>query len=192
MAPSLILASTSPRRLELLKQIGVTPDQVAAPVCDETSLKNELPYALALRLATQKAQSLTAKFPGAIILGGDTVVACGRRLLPKCETADEVKQCLELLSGRRHRVYGGICVIDAKGKVHARVAESALLFKRLSAEEIAAYVKSGEGQGKAGGYALQGRAAGFIKWMSGSPSNIIGLPLFEAQQLLRNAGYGHA
>lgn len=185
----LILASSSPRRLDLLKQIGITPDKIEAPACDETPLKNELPAQLAQRLALAKAQAVTEKNCKAIVLAADTVVACGRRILPKCENDMQVRDCLTLLSGRRHRVYGGICVIDANGKAHTRLAQSIVAFKRLSADEMEAYVKSGEGVGKAGGYALQGRAAAFIRFMSGSPSNVIGLSLYETTHLLGRAGY---
>lgn len=185
----LILASTSPRRLELLKSIGITPDKVADPAIDETPLKAELPRALALRLAEAKAGAVHQKHPGSFILAGDTVVACGRRILPKCKDKAEVQRCLALLSSRRHRVYGGICVIDPAGKKASRLAESTVTFKRLSSAEIESYLKSGEGEGKAGGYALQGRAATFIRFISGSASNIIGLPLFETAQLLASLGY---
>ena len=185
----LILASSSPRRLELLRQIGIIPDKTVAPDSDETPLKAELPRALALRLAEAKADAVRQKHTGGFILAGDTVVACGRRILPKCANQEEVKKCLALLSGRRHRVYGGICVIDPAGKKATRLAESIVTFKRLSPDEIETYAKSGEGEGKAGGYALQGRAAAFIRFISGSASNIIGLPLFETAQLLASLGY---
>lgn len=184
----LILASTSPRRLELLRQIGISPDGVVDPSVDEAPLKNEIPHALAARLAEAKAHAGALKEKNALILAGDTVVACGRRLLPKCENTDEVKACLTLLSGRRHRVYGGVCVLK-DGKAHTRVAQSVLAFRRLTPQEIDAYARQGEGIGKAGGYALQGFGARFVRFMSGSPSNVIGLPLFETAQLLKATGY---
>lgn len=184
-----ILASTSPRRLELLKQIGITPSHVIAPDCDETPLKNELPPELAARLAKAKALAVHAKHPHHFILGADTLVACGRRILPKCENDNAVSNCLSLLSGRRHRVYAGVCIISPRGKLAERLVQSVVAFKRLSPDEIAAYVASGEGIGKAGGYALQGRAAAHIRFISGSPSAIIGLPLFETAQMLQSVGY---
>ncbi len=185
----LILASTSPRRLELLKQIGITPDGVMAPDCDETQLKYEKPNELALRLAIAKAQTAHKKHPGTFVIAGDTVVDARAKILPKCNEDVEVRKCLNILSGCRHRVYGGVCVINPAGKEFTRVVETTITFKRLHADEIEAYVKTGEGIGKAGGYALQGRAAAFIRFVSGSPSNVIGLPLHEAAQLLQGAGY---
>jgi septum formation protein len=185
----LILASTSPRRLELLQQIGLAPDAVADPGIDETPLKNETPSALARRLALLKARAVKDGHAGTYILAGDTVVACGARLLPKCADAAEVKRCITFLSGRRHRVYSGICVIDPAGKESVRLVESSVAFKRLSEKEIADYVESGEGVGKAGGYALQGKAAIFIRFLSGSPSSVIGLPLYETYHLLQGLGY---
>lgn len=185
----LILASSSPRRLDLLKQIGIVPAKVEAPACDETPLKNELPAPLAQRLALAKAQAVAENHKNSIILAADTVVACGRRILPKCENDAQVRNCLKLLSGRRHRVYGGICVLDTSGRAHTRLVQSIVQFKRLSQSEIENYVQTGEGIGKAGGYALQGKAAHFIRFVSGSPSNVIGLSLFETAQLLGAAGY---
>lgn len=185
----LILASTSPRRLELLKQIGITPDGVASPDCDETPLKNEKPEELALRLAIAKAKAVQDKHAGSFIIAGDTVVHARAKLLPKCEDDAQVKKCLQDLSGRRHRVIGGVCVINPQGKIFSTTVLTTVAFKRLHDDEIAAYVKSGEGVGKAGGYALQGRAAAFIKFISGSPSNVIGLPLHEVAQLLQGSGY---
>jgi septum formation protein len=185
----LVLASSSPRRLDLLQQVGIAPDLVVSPVCDETPLAGELPRALAMRLAIAKAESVKEKQAGNIILTADTVVGCGRRILPKCETDVDIEKCLRLLSGRRHRVYGGLCVIDSKGHVRTRLVETAVTFKRLSDAEIAAYIACKEGLGKAGGYALQGKAAGFIRFVAGSPSNVVGLGLHEAVQLLGAAGY---
>jgi septum formation protein len=185
----LILASTSPRRLELLKQIGITPDGVADPAVDETPLKAERPHLYAQRMAEAKAKAIAPKYPDAYILAGDTVAAAGLRILPKCADEKEVIECLKLTSGRRHRIYGGVSLIaPGKGPV-TRLAQSIVTFRRLSDKEISTYAASGEGIGKAGGYALQGRAAAFIRFVSGSPSNVIGLPLFEAARLLESAGY---
>lgn len=187
---ALILASASPRRLELLRQIGIVPDRVLSTDIDETPLKGELPPQHALRLAQAKAVAgrAAATDSAAVVLAADTVVACGRRILPKAETADQARQCLQLLSGRRHRVLGGICVIDPAGKLRTRLATSIVRFARLSAADIDAYLASGEWQGKAGGYAIQGRAAAFIPFLSGSYSNVVGLCLHEAAALLRSAG----
>jgi septum formation protein len=185
----LILASTSPRRLELLKQIGITPDAVTAPDVDETPLKAEKPRAYALRMAEAKALAVAPKHANDFVLAGDTVAAAGLRILPKCADEKEVRECLELLSGRRHRIYGGVCLIAPGKKPVLRLAESVVTFRRLTDKDITAYVKSGEGIGKAGGYALQGRAAAFIRFVAGSPSNVIGLPLYEAATLLESAGY---
>ncbi|MDX1923340.1 MAG: nucleoside triphosphate pyrophosphatase [Alphaproteobacteria bacterium] len=187
----LILASTSPRRLELLAQIGIKPDSVMSPNCDETQLKYEKPQKLALRLAIAKANAVHKQYPAAFVIAGDTVVDARAKVLPKCADDAEVRTCLKILSGCRHRVYGGVCVINPAGREFTRVVETTVAFKRLHDSEIDAYVKSGEGVGKAGGYALQGRAAAFIKHVSGSPSNVIGLPLHEAAQLLQGAGYDY-
>lgn len=190
--PRLILASASPRRLDLLRQLGVVPDAVQAADIDETPRKRELPRDLAKRLAQAKtariAENLATNEP-AIVIGADTVVACGRRILPRAETEAEARRCLSLLSGRRHRVFGGICVIDAAGRAKLRVVETRVAFKRLSDAEIAAYIASGEWRGKAGGYAIQGRAAGFVEWINGSYSNVVGLALFETRALLQGAGF---
>jgi len=198
--PWLILASASPRRLALLQQIGLQPRHILATDIDETPLKGELPLALARRLADAKAAAAAATgaaetLPAdSLILAADTVVALGRRILPKAETAAEVAACLALLSGRRHRVITGLCLLgpaDAAGrrKRQSRQIVSQLRFKRLSHAEIAAYAACGEGQGKAGGYAIQGRAAQFVAWLQGSHSNVVGLPLFETAALLAGAGY---
>ena len=162
MAPfphNLILASGSPRRLELLRQIGIEPARVITTAIDEAPLKDELPRLLALRLAQAKAAAVPNE-PDSFILGADTVVACGRRILPKTETAAEVTKCLELLSGRRHRVYTGVAIVAPDGRQRHRIVCSAVGFKRLSGSEIQAYVESGEGIGKAGGYAIQGPGGG--------------------------------
>lgn len=186
--PALVLASSSPRRRDLLAQIGVVPARIAEPHVDETVLKAELPGAHALRLAIAKAEAVE-RGPGEIVLAGDTCVAAGRRILPKAATPDEVRACLDMLSGRRHTVYSAIVVIDAEGRLRTRATASIVTFKRLEKPEIDAYVACGEGLGKAGGYAVQGRAAGFARAMSGSYSGIVGLPLFETRALLRAAGY---
>lgn len=185
--PPLILASASPRRLELLARIGVIPDAVRAADIDETPGKAELPRQLAQRLATQKAHAATQ--PGEMILAADTVVGVGRRTLGKPRDAAEAQAFLELLSGRRHRVYTGVALLTPDGKLRTRLVESILAFQRLTAQQIAAYVDSGEWQGKAGGYAIQDQAEMFCRFMSGSWSNIVGLPLFETAQLLRGVGW---
>ena len=187
-APSgapLILASASPRRVELLKQIGIVPAEIIAADIDERVLKAELPSQAATRLARAKAENIAAQKPGAFVLGADTVVAVGRRILPKAETENEAKSCLELLSGRAHRVYGGICLISPSGKISERLVITRLHVKRLSKAEIAEYLQSGEWMGKAGGYAIQGLAGAFIVQMSGSYSNVVGLGLYETAQLLK-------
>ena len=181
----IILASSSPRRVELLAQLGIVPTAIIPAAIDETSQRDELPRSLALRLAQAKARAVADVQPGRLILAADTVVACGRRILPKAETPAEVATCLRLLSGRRHRVYGGVCVVNAEGKIRVRLAQSVVRFRRLTTAEIAAYAASGEGVGKAGGYAIQGQAAGMIDFISGSYSNIVGLDLFTVAQLLR-------
>jgi len=185
--PPLILASASPRRLELLARIGVIPDAVRAADIDETPGKAELPRQLAQRLATQKAHAATQ--PGEMILAADTVVGVGRRILGKPRDAAQAQAFLELLSGRRHRVYTGVALLTPDGTLRTRLVESILAFQRLTAQQIAAYVDSGEWQGKAGGYAIQGQAEMFCRFMSGSWSNIVGLPLFETAQLLRGVGW---
>jgi septum formation protein len=178
-----VLASSSPRRLALLDQIGRKPDAVVAADIDETPLKTELPRVHADRLALAKAKAVAALHPNDIVLGADTVVACGRRILPKAETEAEARACLALLSGRRHRVHGGIVVI-ARGKTWRRHVETVVRFKRLTAAEIDAYIASGEWRGKAGGYAVQGRAAAFIAAINGSYTNVVGLCVHAADALL--------
>ena len=185
--PPLVLASASPRRLALLAQIGLAPERVLSPEIDETPRHDENPRACARRLARAKAEA--AAVPGALILAADTVVAAGRRILPKAETEAEARACLDLLSGRRHRVLTAVTLRLPDGTLRERLAESAVGFARLSQAEIAAYLASGEWHGKAGGYAIQGRAAQFIRFLSGSYSNVVGLPLFETAQLLRGAGW---
>jgi len=185
----LVLASASPRRLDLLHQIGIEPDFVDPADIDETPRPGELPPGHASRLALAKAEAVRPRHPGALILAADTVVACGRRLLPKPEDEAAARACLSLLSGRRHRVIGGVVVIGPDGAMSTRRVVSQVGFKRLSRAEIDAYLATGEWRGKAGGYAIQGRAAALIGWIAGSYSNVVGLPLFETAQLLAGQGY---
>lgn len=187
---NLILASASPRRLALLQQIGIVPDRVVAADLDETPLKLETPRELAGRLSRAKAQAVFAalEMPG-FVLAADTVVCVGRRILPKAETDAEVADCLKLLSGRNHRVLTGIAVIAPDGRVSSRVVETRLGFKRLSAAELKAYVASGEGLGKAGGYGIQGLAGAYVIQLVGSYTSVVGLPLYETRCLLEGAGY---
>ena len=159
----LVLASASPRRLALLRQVALAPDLVDAAALDETPLKNELPAQHALRLAAAKARAIALRHPGAFVLGADTVVACGRRILPKAEDAATARRCLALLSGRRHRVHGGVALVTPAGKLATRHVQTIVAFKRLIEAEIAAYLAAGEWQGKAGGYAIQGLAALFVR-----------------------------
>lgn len=183
------LASASPRRLALLEQIGLKPDLVAPSDIDETPLKGERPRQLALRLAVGKGQAARSKLPSDFILSADTVVAVGRRILPKAETEAEVRACLELLSGRSHDVLTGVAVLAPDGRLASRVVESRVSFKRLSHAEFEGYVASGEWKGKAGGYGIQGIAASLIIEISGSYSSIVGLPLYETAALLEGLGY---
>lgn len=176
----LVLASASPRRLALLAQIGVTPDEVIATDIDETPLRGETPRLLAQRLARSKAEAVKAD---AIVLAADTVVAVGRRILPKAETEPEARDCLTLLSGRTHRVYTGVAV-QKRDIIRDRLVETRVTFKRLSQREIDAYIASDEWRGKAGGYAAQGLAARYISGIIGSYSSIVGLPLYETANLL--------
>ena len=185
----LVLASASPRRLDLLAQVGIVPAAVDAADIDETPLKAELPPQHAARLAAAKAARVAARHPGAFVLAADTVVAVGRRILPKAEDVEAARACLTLLSGRRHRVVGGVSLIDPTGRARHRLVRSDVVFKRLEADEIDAYLAGGEWRGKAGGYAIQGAAAMFVRAVHGSYSNIVGLPLFETVALLRGAGF---
>lgn len=185
----LILASASPRRVDLLGQIGVTPDAIDPADIDETPRKAELPKDYAMRMAAEKAVAVAPRHSGALVLAGDTVVACGRRILPKAEDAATARRCLELLSGRRHHVLSAITLIDANGVARHKLSDSIVTFKRLHPAEIDAYIASGEWQGKAGGYAIQGGAAGLIRALSGSHSGVVGLPLYETRALLVSAGY---
>jgi len=184
----LVLASASPRRLDLLRQIGIEPARVAPADIDETAAKAELPVAYARRMARAKAAAVVGG-TGEIVLAADTVVACGRRILPKADTVESARACLDLLSGRRHRVLGAVCIVGPDGTRRERLVESVVRFKRLSTAEIDGYLSSGEWHGKAGGYAIQGRAASFVSFLSGSYSNVVGLPLFEVTQMLRSGGW---
>jgi septum formation protein len=183
----LVLASASPRRLDLLRQIGLEPDAIDPADTDETPRPAEQPRAYALRMALAKLAVVAPRHPGATVVAADSVVAVGRRILPKAEAEPEARRCLALLSGRRHKVLGGVAVSDPGGKVRTRLVETAVRFKRLLPEEIEGYIQSGEWQGKAGGYAIQGRAATFVAFVSGSYSNVVGLPLFETTALLKAA-----
>jgi septum formation protein len=184
----LVLASTSPRRLDLLKRIGVTPDRVAAPDIDEDPLKAELPRVYVQRIALGKAQAVT-RAPDEIVLAGDTTIAVGRRILGKPEDEADLRRMLGLLSGRRHHCLSAVCLIGLDGKARTRLSDTIVTFKRLTDAEIDGYVASGEGMGKAGGYAIQGRAEGYVRFLSGSHSGVVGLPVFETRALLESAGY---
>ncbi len=186
--PSLILASSSPRRRDLLARLGVAPTRIASPNIDETPRKGEVPRVYALRMAEEKAVAVS-RDAGEIVVAGDTTVAVGRRILPQAADADMQRGFLNLLSGRRHHVLSAVAVIDGNGKMRSRICDSIVRFKRLSADEIESYIDSGEGLGKAGGYAIQGRAEALIDWMAGSHSGVIGLPLYETRALLRASGY---
>ena len=188
--PRFVLASASPRRLDLLAQIGIVPDAVDPAAVDEAPSKGELPAGHAARLADEKAAAVRSRHRDAVILAADTVVALGRRILPKAEDEATARRCLAMLSGRRHKVIGGLAVIGADGRTWRRLVTTSVKFKRLEAGEIDAYAASGEWNGKAGGYAIQGRAAALIPWIEGSYSNVVGLPLYETAQLLRAAGIG--
>lgn len=184
----LVLASSSPRRRDLLARIGVTPDRIASPDIDESPRKGELARVYALRMAQEKAQAVL-RGDGEIILAGDTTVAVGRRILSQATDTDMQRGFLKLLSGRRHHVLSAVCVIDADGRVRHRISDSIVRFKCLGEAEMEAYIESGEGLGKAGGYAIQGRAEALIDWMAGSHSGVVGLPLYETRALLRSAGF---
>ncbi len=189
MSARLILASASPRRLDLLAQIGIVPGQTAAADLIEIPEPRELPGALAARLAEAKALSVAGDFPGDFVLGADTVVACGRRVLGKATDETQARAFLKLLSGRRHRVFGGICVIDPGGGRHQRLVTTGVTFKRLGRDDIDAYIEGGEWRDKAGAYAIQGAAAAFVPKINGSYSNVVGLALSETAALLRGAGF---
>jgi septum formation protein len=184
-----VLASSSPRRRDLLAQIGVWPDAIVPAEIDETPLPRELPAPMARRLARAKAEAVAAAHPGALVLAADTVVAAGRRVLPKAETAEQARACLALLSGRRHRVHVGVCAIAPDGRRAERLVTTIVAFKRLTPAEIDGYLATGEWQGKAGGYAIQGRAGAFVRFLSGSYSAVVGLPLAETAALLGGLGF---
>jgi septum formation protein len=190
MSGRLILASASPRRLDLLAQVGIRPDETVAADIDETALAREKPNELATRLALLKARHVANTFPADFVLGADTVVACGRRVLGKAADEAEARKFLSLLSGRRHRVYGGIAVIGPDGNDHTRCVMTTVHFKRLGLAEIDAYLESGEWRNKAGAYAIQGQAGTFVPRINGSYSNVVGLALTETVALLRGLGYG--
>jgi septum formation protein len=185
--PRLILASASPRRSELLARLGIEPAAIVHADIDETPHRQELPRAYASRMAREKAEAV--QLDSAHILAGDTVVACGRRILPKAEDEATARKCLELLSGRRHRVFSAVALRAPDGRIAQRLSETEVRFKRLEPAEIDAYLATGEWHGKAGGYAIQGAAEGLVAWLSGSHSGVIGLPLFEARALLKSAGF---
>lgn len=193
--PKLALASASPRRLELLQQIGLDVDALLPTDIDETPQRNELPRSLAQRLSSEKAAAAVKimayqpRLEGSYVLAADTVVAVGRRILPKCEDIEQAEDCLRLLSGRQHRVFTGVTLITPRGAERRRLVESRLRFKRLGATEIDAYLASGEWRGKAGGYAIQGLAGTFVVKLVGSYTAVVGLPLYETVSLLAGEGY---
>ncbi len=193
--PKLVLASGSPRRLALINQAGIEPDALRPADIDEIPKRGELPRTLATRLARAKAEAglnavrLDEELRGSYIIAADTVVAVGRRILPKAELLDEAAQCLRLLSGRNHRVYSGVCLVTPKEAFRQRLVETRVRFKRLSDEDIEAYLASGEWRGKAGGYAAQGIAASFMVKIVGSYTNVVGLPLYETVSLLSGEGF---
>ena len=188
----LVLASASPRRLDLLARIGVVPGEVIPAEIDESVPKGELPRDHALRLATEKAQVVAATRPNALVLAADTVVAVGRRILPKVEDEATLRACMKLLSGRRHRVLTGVALAAPGQPLRTRLVETMIAMKRLSSEEIDYYASHGEWRGKAGGYALQGYGEVYVRHISGSYSNVVGLPLAETRHLLKAAGYAIA
>jgi septum formation protein len=193
--PKLVLASGSPRRLSLLNQAGIEPDSLQPTEIDEIPVKGELPRALANRLAREKAQAALAsvkideELRGSYVLAADTVVAVGRRVMPKADMLDEAAACLRMLSGRNHRVYTGICLVTPKEAFRQRLVETRVRFKRLSNDDLEAYLASGEWRGKAGGYAIQGLAGTFVIKMVGSYTNVVGLPLYETMSLLGGEGF---
>jgi len=185
----LVLASASPRRRDLLGRIGIAPDIIDPADIDESPHRGETPRAYAVRMAHEKAAMVAQRHSGALVLAADTVVATGQRILPKAETIEQAEQCLRLLSGRRHQVLSAISVIDPAGHERQRLSRSIVAFTLLPEREIATYLESGDWRGKAGGYAIQGRAEAWVRFMSGSHSGIVGLPLFETRALLLAAGY---
>jgi septum formation protein len=188
-SPGLALASASPRRLDLLRQIGLVPGRVAPAYIDETPLRDERPRQLALRLAVQKGEAAREQLAGMFVISADTVVAVGRRILPKAETEEEARACLRLLSGRKHDVLTGVAVLAPDGRQVSRLVEARVELKRLSHMDVEGYVGCGEWRGKAGGYAIQGQAGGFVTGIAGSYSAIVGLPLYETAALLEGVGY---
>lgn len=191
----LVLASASPRRLQLLERVGLVPDLLNPADVDETPFKRETPRRLSIRLAAEKARAVLAMpqvkglGTNTFIVAADTVVGLGRRILPKAETTDQARDCLALLSGRSHWVYSTVCLIAPGGKTTSRCSETKVRFKRLSTEDVDSYIRSNEWRGKAGGYAIQGRAEAFVRMLTGSHSGVIGLPLYETVYLLEGAGY---
>ncbi|NDH61841.1 MAG: septum formation protein Maf [Alphaproteobacteria bacterium] len=185
--PPLVLASASPRRLDLLRQVGFEPTEIDPPDVDETPAPHEEPRTYALRMAASKLAAVVPRHPGAVVVAADSVVVCSRRILPKAESEAEARACLDRLSGRRHRVLGAVAVGYPDGSVRTRLVETIVRFKRLERAEVDDYLRSGEWRGKAGGYAIQGRAARFVDFLSGSYSNVVGLPLFETVKLLKPA-----
>ncbi|EHJ58829.1 Maf family protein [Novosphingobium pentaromativorans] len=186
-SPRLVLASASPRRRELIARLGLQPDAIISADIDEAHEPRELPRVYARRMAREKAMAVEVS--DAHVLAGDTVVACGRRILPKAEDENTARECLALLSGRRHRVLSAIALKSPDGTVRERLSETVVRFKPLSREEIEHYITGGEWHGKAGGYAIQGSAEGLIAWIGGSHSGVVGLPLFETRALLKAAGF---
>lgn len=186
---NLILASASPRRIDLLRQLDITPNSICPANIDETPIKREKPQDLAKRLALGKAQAIYDDNKGSFILAADTVVACGVQLLDKAETLDQAEQYLQKLSGRRHQVYGGITLITPDGRALTRLSKTIVQFKPLTNREIEAYIASNEWRGKAGGYAIQGLAGAFIKFIAGSYSNVVGLSLYDTMNILNSGGY---
>jgi septum formation protein len=185
----LVLASGSARRRDLLRQIGIEPSLIDPPHIDELHGARELPLAYAARMAREKLAAIAPRHPGCWILAADTVVACGRRILPKAETETEARACLALLSGRRHRVLGGIAIAGPDGRIAQRVVTTVVAFKRLTSREIDAYLATGDWHGKAGGYAIQGHAAAFIPWINGSYGNVVGLSLSDTVAMLNGLGW---
>lgn len=191
-APRLVLASASPRRLALLRQIGLEVAEVAPADIDETPRARELPAAYARRMAAAKAEAVLPRHADAFLIAADTVVAVGRRILPKAEDDESARHCLRLLSGRRHRVLGAVVVAAPHGRRAARLVTTTVAVRRLSAADMEAYLESEEWRGKAGGYAIQGRAAAFIPWIRGSYANVVGLPVAEVAAMLDGLGFAAA
>ena len=193
MAPTnqyrLVLASASARRVELLKQIGITPDIVIPADINETPIKNEKPRDLAQRLSMEKAKHVFNQNKNCYVLAADTVVACGQQVLDKATSAEQASKYIQKLSSRRHHVYGGITLITPEGKSITRLCDTMVQFKKLSAQDIRSYIESNEWNGKAGGYAVQGFAGSFVKYLSGSYSNVVGLSLYDTMNILQSGSY---